>query len=259
MSAPILVVGAGPSGLGCATALTGNGPVILVDRIPVVGGSAGWDNPTIRQYAERAHRRGVRFRLGETAIRWSGRRLLLVGPGSSEWVPAAHLFFAGGLRPATTANLGLNGDRPAGVIAATVAEHLLQANVPLWRRVAVIGDGHWAETIASRCDYVIGIGDSTPWADEHHPRPARWSVRGGDRVTGLTLSYADDTVTVDCDGIVLADRPTPNRNVDGAVLAGAPHVTFVQPVTPDDCRARFDHAHRTATSWLGTQRKVNAR
>ena len=42
MTAPLLVIGAGPTGLGCATELATARPVELIDRIPVPGGEAGW-------------------------------------------------------------------------------------------------------------------------------------------------------------------------------------------------------------------------
>lgn len=254
MTGPILIVGAGPSGLGCATALAAAAPVVIVDRIPVAGGTIGWDDPAMRRYAARARRLGVRFRLGETAIRWTGDRLLVVGPGTSESIPAAHLFFAGGLRPATAAALGLAGDRPAGLLPATVAEHLLLAGERLWRRVAVLGSGPWAATVADRArrlgTEVVTVGT----------RPLSWSVAGRDRVTALHLTHAGGRAeTIDCDAVVLADQPVANRNVDGAVLPGSAGVTFVQPVTPIGGPARYDNAHQVATAWLAGRRKVNDR
>ena len=42
------------------------------------------------------------------------------------------------------------GDRPAGVVPATVAEHLLDTGVALWRTVVIVGDGPWAPRVAER-------------------------------------------------------------------------------------------------------------
>ena len=317
----VVVVGAGPSGLGAATALAASHRTVLVERIPVAGGTAGWDNPTVREMTERASAAGVEFRLGQTAIRWHDGRLTVVGPGTSSHLACAHLFFAGGLRPATLANLAISGARPAGIVPATVAEHLLQTRTRLWTNVAVIGDGHWASEIAGRARQlgtrIIGIGASTPWADESHARPTAWSVSGDDRVDALTLVYGSpdhssaastngsapdadaDTVTtsgaaadtpatagdtagherggatgsdqdrahqhgdavvrVECDAIVLAQDPIPNRNVDGAVLGTSAGVTFIQPAAPHQALKRYDSAVRVATRWLATSRKVDAR
>lgn len=267
MSTPVIVVGAGPSGLGCALALASALPVVVVERIPVLGGTAGWDHPSLRACAERAADLGVTFRLGESALRWDGRSLLITGPGACATLNAEHLFYAGGLRPATAAVLKLTGDRPAGILPATVVEHLLQAGVPLWRTVVVIGEGHWAGTIARKArrlgSRVIAIGRQAPWADERHDRPAAWSAAGRDRVTAIRLVYDDPSgqrqLELACDGIVLAEQPVPNRNIDGAVLTGAQDVTYVQPLIPTGFQARFDDAQRVANAWLETHRKVDAR
>jgi len=88
MTAPYLVVGAGPTGLGCAAELATAHPVELIDRIPVPGGEAGWSTPEITALVEAARRSGVRFRLGNTAVRWEPGRLLVAGPGRIEWLPA---------------------------------------------------------------------------------------------------------------------------------------------------------------------------
>jgi hypothetical protein len=243
MSTPVIVVGAGPSGLGCALALASALPVVVVERIPVLGGTAGWDHPSLRACAERAADLGVTFRLGESALRWDGRSLLITGPGTCATLNAEHLFYAGGLRPATAAALKLTGDRPAGILPATVVEHLLQAGVPLWRTVVVIGEGHWAGTIARKA--------------------RRLGSAGRDRVTAIRLVYDDPSgqrqLELACDGIVLAEQPVPNRNIDGAVLTGAQDVTYVQPLTPTGFQARFDDAQRVASAWLETHRKVDAR
>lgn len=262
-SMPVAVVGAGPSGLGCATGLAAHVPVVLVDRVPVVGGTAGWDRFDIRDLAAGAASLGVELRLGETAIRWSGQDLLVLGPGASSLVRAQHLFIAAGLRPATAADLGMTGDRPAGVIPATVAEHLLDAGVALWRTLVIVGDGPWASSVAERArrlgSHVIAVADAASWADERLQRPRQWSIVGRDRVQAVRLHYegvGPGSVDVECDAVVLAADPVPNRNVDGAVLPGAAGVTFVQPAAPLDVGGRFDAARRAASEWLRATGKV---
>ena len=100
----------------------------------------------------------------------------MAGPGRIEPIPGRHLFFAGGLRPATAANLCLDGDRPAGVIPGTVAEHLLGAGVKLWDTAVVVGEGPWAGVVGRRCHQLgtrviavrnpggdpAGVGDGPP-------------------------------------------------------------------------------------------------
>ena len=261
MTAPFAVVGAGPSGLGCATVLAAEGPVVLIDRIPVPGGTAGWDGREIRGYVTTVRRLGARMRLGETALRWDGRRLLLVSPGGAGWLDAAGLFVACGLRPATLADWRVTGDRPAGVIPATVAEHLLQAGVRLWSTVVVAGDGPWAASVARSArrlgTRVIAVSDHADWADERHPRPKQWSITGRDRVTGIRLEGEAGVTELACDGVVLAGDPAPARNIDGAVLPGAAGVTFVQPLTPLDPAGRFDAARDAAHRWLRTTGKAD--
>jgi hypothetical protein len=260
---PAVVVGAGPSGLGCAVELAPHVPVVLIDRLPVFGGAAGWDRPEIRDQAAAAAALGVEPLLGQTAIRWSGERLLVLGPGSCRWLTAQHLFMAGGLRPATVADLGITGDRPAGVVAATVAEHLLDTGVALWRTVVIVGEGPWAARVAGRAralgSRIIALGSGARWADEHLGRPDRFSIIGRDRVQALRLEY-DGTgaasVDVACDAVVLAADPVPNRNVDGAVRPGSPGVTFVQPASPHDIAGRFGAARCAAREWLRTTGKV---
>ena len=260
---PAAVVGAGPSGLGCAVELAPHVPVVLIDRLPVFGGAAGWDRPEIREHAAAAAALGVEPLLGQTAIRWSGQRLLVLGPGSCRWVAAQHLFMAGGLRPATVADLGMTGDRPAGVVPATVAEHLLDTDVPLWRTVVIVGAGPWAARVAGCAralgSRIIALGSAAGWADEHLGRPDRWSIIGRDRVQALRLDYSGPeaaSVDVACDAVVLAADPVPNRNVDGAVRPGSPGVTFVQPTSPYDVAERFAAARGAAREWLRATGKV---
>ncbi len=259
MTAPVVVVGAGPSGLGCAAVLAAQLPVVLIDRIPVPGGRAGWQSREIRGYVTRVSRLGTRMRLGETALRWDGRRLLLASPGHAGWLDAAGLVVACGLRPATLADWRVTGDRPAGVVPATEAEHLLQTGVRLWTTVVVVGDGPWAASVARSArrlgTWVIAVSDDAGWADERHSRPKQWSITGRDRVTGIRLEGEAGATELRCDGVVLAGDPVPARNIDGAVLPGAAGVTFVQPLVPLDPVGRFHAAQDAARRWLRTYRE----
>jgi hypothetical protein len=125
------------------------------------------------------------------------------------------------LRPATIANLRIAGDRPAGVIPGTVAEHLLQAGVRLWRTAAVLGDGPWAKRVAGECRHlgtrVVAVSDTADWADERHDWPDQLRIAGRDRVSQLQLhTRAGDELDIACDAVIVAADPRPNRNVEGA-------------------------------------------
>lgn len=216
----MIVVGAGAAGLGAATALAERGPVTVVDRVPVPGGSVRYDHPDVRAAFDAAVRAGVAFRLGATATRWDGGRLLVCAPGDVGWHRAAALVFAGGVRPATPAELSLTGDRPAGVLPVTVAKHLLEADRALWRRVAIVGDGPGAAEAAAM---VEAGGGTVAWVAGGSRALA---VAGRERVSGLHI----DGALLPCDAVLLAADPRPVRNVDGAIADDAPGVVYLQDV-----------------------------
>lgn len=249
----LIVVGAGPSGLGAATALAERAPgsVRLLDRIPVPGGESGWSDPLVIELADRATRAGVVLDLGVTAIRWSAGTLLVSGPGRVGRLPAAHLFFAGGLRPGTAADARISGERPAGVLPATVAEHLLATGARLWSRVVVIGDGPWAPHIAEQVRQsggrVVAVTEhEVGWADEQVVAAGELSVVGRRHVEALRVG----ATVVPCDAVILASGPLPNRNVDGALADGDAAVTFVQPLDITGVAARAASGREIATTWL---------
>jgi hypothetical protein len=257
VTAPYLVVGAGPTGLGCATELAAVHPVELIDRIPVPGGEAGWSAPRVTALAKDARRRGVRFRLGNTAVRWEPGRLLVAGPGGIEWFPGERLFYAGGLRPATAADLSITGDRPAGILPATVAHHLLAVQQRLWDRLAVIGDGPWASAIAEQASgagttiiaVTRGCG-APPWADEATTHAGQIAIVGRDRVSAVRVRAQEHWADIPCDGVVLAADPKPNRNVAGALRDDSPGVAFVQPAGPASVAERGEIGRGTARCWI---------
>jgi pyruvate/2-oxoglutarate dehydrogenase complex dihydrolipoamide dehydrogenase (E3) component len=253
----VVVVGAGPSGLGCATALAGHLPVTLVDRIPVVGGESGWRSTQVRQAAHQARTRGVDMRLGSSALRWQGGRLLVAGPGRIEWLPATQLFYAGGLRPATPMDLRISGDRPAGVIAATVALHLLESRVPLWREVVVVGTSRWAREVSR---LIRGYGGTVTGVSQDEvtidgatrsiTHAQRLRVTGRDRVESLSCTTSGEDLDIRCDAVILAGPPRPSRTIDGAITDPSADVVFVQPSQPVTVADRHDYGARAARTWL---------
>lgn len=237
------IVGAGIAGLAAAEALSGTYDVVVYDRLPVPGGVLRFDHPAVTGLERRCRAAGVSWKLGTTAVRWDGSRLMGVGPGGICWDDAALLVYAGGCRPATLAELGVTGPRLAGVYPAPVAIHLAEAKVILGRRVAIIGSGHWAR--ASR-EAISGHDCSVTVVTEPEPAcgasAARFSgdrvldgwrpvaVQGVGRVDALTLDRAGQRYRISCDAVILAGSQRPLRNVDGAVTEPAPMVAFVQPL-----------------------------
>jgi glycine/D-amino acid oxidase-like deaminating enzyme len=253
---PFLVVGAGPSGLGCAWELARHGDVVVVDRIPVTGGSAGWSSRTVRRLTDLVTSRGALLRLGETAMRFDSDTLTVATPSGFHQIACRQLVFAGGLRPATAANLCIDGDRPAGVYAATVAEHLLRTGVKLWRTAVILGDGPWSQPVATMCHRlgtrVIAIAARAPWADERIDPAPHLSVVGHQRITSVRLRRSGQDLTISCDALVLASDPRPNRNVTGALADGDDNVVFHQPVRPVGAEDRFQAGSAAMRAWLQT-------
>jgi hypothetical protein len=232
----VAVVGAGLSGLAAATALAARANVTLVDRLPVIGGLVGWEDVEARRLDAAGRAAGVRQLLGTTALRWEPGRLLVAAPGDIRWIPAEHLVFAGGTRPATPADLRIAGDRPVGVVAATVAEHLVAARVTLGRHPLVLGVSHWAARVADRMHAhgaqvrTLGLpGDVRPeWADEWLGTANPHAIHGRPRMDALVVQReaATGRERIGCDALIIAAPARPIRNVDGAVFGGE-RVTFI--------------------------------
>ncbi len=246
MSETVAIVGAGITGLACAEALE---DAVVVDRIPVTGGVNGWDDPDTRRLTGAC--RG-RFLLGATATRWDGRALWVIGPTGVERIAAAALVIAGGARPQGRAQLGIAGDRPAGVLPATAACHLAENGLPVGRRVIVYGGGDWAHRAS--VELLHSGAQVTVMAPYGLLRemPAGARVREGDRVTAVRgrlrvehVELDDSRTGVECDGLVLAHGLAPNRNVDGAVLDGE-RVIYAQPLDDPASVAGAEAAGRHA-------------
>jgi len=231
----IAIVGAGITGLACAHALRDAAAVTVVDRIPVPGGVHGWEADDTRELAQAC---GARMRLGETAIRWDGLVLLVIGQDGPERLAADALVIATGARPLGRAELGIAGGRPAGVLAATVACHLAENGLLVGRRPLIVGGGDWAMRAAhelraagaERATLVCpdGLLRERPNDDAVHVREHDRvvSVAGAPRVRTATLASGE---TLGCDAVVLAHGVAALRNVDGAVWA-ADRAVYAQPL-----------------------------
>lgn len=259
----IAVVGAGPSGLGCAVELAPDHQVTVVDRLPVPGGETGWQNTQVQGYVSRARDSGVNFELGAMATHWDGTQLLVVSPLGSLKIDADFLFFAGGIRPATAAEIDLSGDRPAGVIPATVALHLLESGVALWRSPVVIGEGHWASEIIAaitkqggKCTSVI-TGEAGSDSGVTTIEDAKnFKVFGTSRVERFECDVAEETLKIACDSVILAGPARPNRNIEGALIEPDVNCAFVQSTTLGTAQSRFDHGRNEARMWAKAQGEI---
>jgi hypothetical protein len=241
----VLVVGAGAAGLGAATALAGHAPVTVVDRAAVPGGVAGPDGPDVRAAVAAAERAGVVLRLGATATRWEGGRLLVCRPGEIAWHPAAALLVAAGVRPATAAELGLTGERPAGVLPITAARPLLDADPGRWRRVLVLGDGFGAAGIAA----LVAAAGGTVTTLHDGWRGAEVVGRG--HVTGLRTGRE----LVGCDALLLAAGARPVRTIEGAVADDAGGVVFLQDLAAASFADTLDAAATRVRRFFSTTRR----
>ena len=232
----VAIVGAGLTGLACARSLPEGIRPIVVDRVPVPGGVHGWDNDETRAAATAAEARGAVLHLGETAIRWDGEELLVMGQDGARRIPAQALVVAAGSRPLGRAELGLAGPRPAGILAATVACHLSETGLLAGRRPAVVGGGDWAARAvgallhagAERVQVVAPEGILRPFPGSPAVTVgtgAPVAVEGAVRVSALRLHGGE---RVECDALILAHGLAPLRNVDGAVWEG-PRTVYAQP------------------------------
>ncbi|MEI6688187.1 MAG: NAD(P)-binding protein [Thermoleophilia bacterium] len=226
-----IIVGSGPVGLGAARAIASNGlDVLVIDRIPVIGGMNGWEDRSMQALAAEAAAVGARFALGATACRWeAGRGLLIAGPAGVQTIRAEHLLFCGGRRPATVAELCIGGDRPAGVVASSVAKHLLESGEALWREPVVLGAGYDGDAVA-RMLANVGANATRIGSGEGSLGQARIQrIVGRPRVQQVVVDCAGTSFEVFCDAVILAADDRPVRNVVGAITDDATGVTYIQP------------------------------
>ncbi len=171
----VLVVGAGPAGLACATALARHGAAVeVVDRDAVLGGvpattpHRGFGRGAQRlatgpQHAQRvvaeAERTGVTLRPETTVLDWTARAdgdarpttdegptLTVTSPRGPERVAARAVVLATGCRERPRHARDIPGDRPAGVLTTNQLQHAAMRHPAgleaVGRRAVVVGAEH---------------------------------------------------------------------------------------------------------------------
>src|SRR5258706_2271706 len=139
----VVIAGSGQRGLICAAQLAAAGTnVVVVERLPHPGGQEP-ERSTAR-LAKEAVRAGARFVLGTLAVQYDGTVVDVLGVDGAGSLPCDALVVATGSRPATRAELGITGDRCAGVVPGSAALHLTQAGVLLGHRPLIAGSGAFA-------------------------------------------------------------------------------------------------------------------
>lgn len=257
MARTIAIVGAGRSGLLAGRALAdASVAVTLVERLPAAGGQ----EPEGRQtdaLAARARAAGVDFRLGTLAACWDGKALGLLGIGGTVRLPLDAVVIATGTRPATRAELGIAGDRCAGVLPGPAALHITEFGVLLGRRPVIVGGGSLAASLVAALrhagvEHVMVIapdGVLDPGVRAADGLVEGWhvtSVNGNPRVQAVMLERADgEAERLAADALLLAHRRVPMRNVEGAIEP-APGVVFchssADPKTAADAEATAEQA-----------------
>jgi D-hydroxyproline dehydrogenase subunit alpha len=250
-----VVVGAGQSGLAAARRLAERDVhTTLVERLPAPGGTEPEGAPE-RRLAEEAAKRGVRMLLGALALRWTGEEVWTLGIGGFGALPAGAIVLANGSRPATRGELGIAGDRCAGIVSGSAALHLVEAGVLLGHRPLVYGGGGLAATCA---ELLLEAGASevtlVSLADPAvEPPPAArvirgWqltSVHGVRRISSAWIERDGLRERLATDALVLAEGRVPMRNVEGAIFPGA-EVTGVVPCHSSADPKHVEDAERTA-------------
>jgi NADPH-dependent 2,4-dienoyl-CoA reductase/sulfur reductase-like enzyme len=230
------VVGSGQAGLVTSAKLARAGmQVTLVERLPAPGGQEP-EVSVVGGLAARARDAGVEMALGTMAVKWDGAAVYTLGVGGARRLPCAALVVATGTRPATRAELGIAGDRPAGIVPGSAALHLTECGVLLGRRPVVLGAG----SLAASCVAALrdaGADHITVVAPEGVLAPAvhladdifeGWTVSealGNPRVARIVITRGGVRDYLAADALVLAHQRVPMQNIEGAIEP-APRVVY---------------------------------
>ena len=249
--AEIVVAGSGQCGLLAAAAICESGKAVtLVERLPALGGPGAG-----ARYYRAARGRGTRSR-SEVDARHAGgpvglRRSSYAGSRRGRhYGPADVLVVATGTRPATRGELGIAGDRFAGILPGSAALHLTESGVLLGRRPVVLGGG----SLAASCVHALGHAGADqitvvapdgivhPGIREADQVLSGWNVAaalGDPRLDAVTLVAGTSRLQITADALILAHRRVAMRNIEQATDP-TPGVVFchsrADPKSLDDAR-----------------------
>lgn len=243
----VLVVGAGPAGLGAAAELAASGVrVEVLEREQSAGGiprhchhdgfgsrrtTRGVTGP---EYALRctaaAERAGATVRTGITVTGWAGPRTLdATGPGGLERITARAVVLATGARERPRSARLVPGSRPAGVYTTgelQQAVHLHHQDVGT--RAVVVGDEPVSRAAADTLR--VAGAEVVALVTAHPPTPLAALLRrpgppvltrttvtgltGRRRLTGVTVRHHDGrTTTLRCDTVVFTGDWIPDHEL----------------------------------------------
>jgi hypothetical protein len=261
----VVVAGAGRSGLLVARILAEEGlGVTMVERLPAPGGQE--PEPDAESLAAAATDAGVGWRLGTLALERVPDAVRTLGTEGAESLAAAVLVLATGTRPATRAELGIVGDRGAGVLPGSVAHHYLDSGVLPGREPLVVGDGQLAHEL---CAQLVRSGARRVTRVHSGPLPPTpagttfgdatvEAVHGFPRVTGATVRQGERITRVAVDAVLLASGRVPMRNVEGALFGSDTVVecfSSADPKTHDDAVETAARACEQALMAVGRRAK----
>ena len=210
----------------CAAKLARAGAeVTIVERLPTPGGQE--PERSAGQLAKSAAGAGARFLLGTLAVQFGGMFVEVLGVDGASRLACDALVVATGSRPATGAELGITGDRCAGVVPGSAALHLTQAGVLLGHRPLIAGSGEFAlrcarqQLAAGASEVSLTMPAASPLAMgagiRVFPGYRVVSVHGASRVEVAVLRNHQESLRVLADALILAAGIRPMRNIEGAI------------------------------------------
>lgn len=240
ISGAAVVAGAGSRGLIAARLLAeSNVTTTLVERLPAV--ERGGPESRLLKEAKSA---GVDVRFASTACVWTGASLQAMSPSGTESFEASVLVVATGSRPWTRAELGIAGDRCAGILPGTAALHMIEFGLLPGRRPLIVGRGRLADRLAEALPGsvrpILVSGRSERIISAH----------GRSRIESVTIERGGQLEELSTDALLLAAGSAPMRNIDGAVLLDEESLGVVpcQPTAEDEPFAEVEHCAREAVA-----------